>query len=206
MQPFYALAIHSLLTQPGEAIIDLESEYVAFEDAALLAKLKADFQPFPQVVLLLPSPDVEESARVLRQREMAEMDSVETMNAFFVDHPSNQALAKHTFYTNGKTPEQTSDEIIARLDLSEPQPIILIGPMGAGKSTLGLLLSRKLDGRRSTSRMPALLDYALTRPIISARMIAEELRITQRAAQDLVGELGLREATGRGRYRAWGIL
>lgn len=73
-------------------------------------------------------------------------------------------------------------------------------------TTARMLLSRKLDGRRSTSRMPALLDYALTRPIISAAMIAEELRITPRAAQDLVAELGLREATGRGRYRAWGIL
>ena len=49
-----------------------------------------------------------------------------------------------------------------------------------------------------------LLDYVLTRPIVSAGMIAEELRITPRAAQDLVAELGLREATGRGRYRAWG--
>ena len=45
-----------------------------------------------------------------------------------------------------------------------------------------------------------------TRPIASAGMIAAELKITPRAAQDLVGELGLREATGRGRYRAWGIL
>lgn len=68
------------------------------------------------------------------------------------------------------------------------------------------LLTRKLDGRRSTSRLPALLEYVLTRPIVSAGMIAEELKITPRAAQDLVGELGLREATGRGRYRAWGIL
>jgi hypothetical protein len=68
------------------------------------------------------------------------------------------------------------------------------------------LLARKLAGRRSTSRLPALLDYLLTRPIASAGMIAEELRITPRAAQDLVAELGLREATGRGRYRAWGIL
>jgi hypothetical protein len=72
-------------------------------------------------------------------------------------------------------------------------------------TTARMLLSRKLDGRRSTSRMPALLDYALTRPIISAGMIAEELRITPRAAQDLVAKLGLREATGRGRYRAWGV-
>ena len=68
------------------------------------------------------------------------------------------------------------------------------------------LLARKLAGRRSTSRMPALLDYILTRPIASAGMIAKELDITPRAAQDLVAKLGLREATGRGRYRAWGIL
>ena len=68
------------------------------------------------------------------------------------------------------------------------------------------LLARKLAGRRSTSKLPALLDYVLTRPIVSAGMIAKELGITPRAAQNLVAELGLREATGRGRYRAWGIL
>lgn len=72
--------------------------------------------------------------------------------------------------------------------------------------TARTLLARKLAGRRSTSRLPALLDYVLTRPIVSAGMIAEELRITPRAAHDLVAELGLREATGRERYRAWGIL
>ena len=68
------------------------------------------------------------------------------------------------------------------------------------------LLARKLAGRRATSRLPALVDYVMTRPIVSAGMIAEELLITPRAAQNLVAELGLREATGRGRYRAWGIL
>lgn len=72
--------------------------------------------------------------------------------------------------------------------------------------TARTLLARKLHGRRSTSRLPALLEYVLTRPIVSAGMIAEELKVTPRAAQDLVAELGLREATGRGSYRAWGIL
>ena len=55
------------------------------------------------------------------------------------------------------------------------------------------LLARKLAGRRATSKLPALLDYVLTRPIVSAGMIAEELGITARAAQNLVAELGLRE-------------
>lgn len=68
------------------------------------------------------------------------------------------------------------------------------------------LLLRKLTGRRSTSKLPALVDYVLTRPVVSAGMIAEELGITSRAALSLVIELGLREATGRGRYRAWGIV
>jgi hypothetical protein len=68
------------------------------------------------------------------------------------------------------------------------------------------LLERKLVGRRSTSRLPALIDYVMSRPIVSAGMIAAALGITPRAAQDLVADLGLREATGRGRYRAWGVI
>lgn len=72
--------------------------------------------------------------------------------------------------------------------------------------TTRTLLMRKLGGRRSTSRLPILVDYVLARPIASAGMIAQELGITPRAAQNLVAELGLRETTGRGRYRAWGFL
>jgi uncharacterized protein DUF1612/DNA binding protein with HTH domain len=67
-------------------------------------------------------------------------------------------------------------------------------------------LERKLTGRRSTSKLPALIDLILATPIASAGMIAGALQITPRAAQDMVTELGLRETTGRGRYRAWGIL
>ena len=68
------------------------------------------------------------------------------------------------------------------------------------------LLARKLERRRSTSSLPALVDYVMSRPLVSAGMIAAELGVSARAAQNLVAELGLREATGRGRYRAWGIL
>jgi len=46
----------------------------------------------------------------------------------------------------------------------------------------------------------------ISRPLVSAGIIAKELDITPRAAQNLVAELDLREATGRGRYRAWGVL
>lgn len=68
------------------------------------------------------------------------------------------------------------------------------------------VLMLKLEGRRSTSRLPALIDLVMSRPIVSARLVARELAISSRSAQDLVAELGLRETTGRGRYRAWGVL
>jgi DNA binding protein with HTH domain len=68
------------------------------------------------------------------------------------------------------------------------------------------VLERKLSGRRKHSKLPAMIGLVLARPLVSAGMIAAELGVTARAAQDLVGELGLREITGRGRYRAWAVL
>ena len=67
-------------------------------------------------------------------------------------------------------------------------------------------LERKLVGRRSNSKLPALVDLILATPIASTGLIAARLGVTPRAAQDMVAELGLREVTGRGRYRAWGVV
>jgi hypothetical protein len=68
----------------------------------------------------------------------------------------------------------------------------------------GLLL--KVRGRRGSSSLPRLIELVLARPLVSNTIIADELGVTPRAAQILVAELGLRELTGRERYRAWAIL
>ncbi|RVC56362.1 DUF1612 domain-containing protein, partial [Mesorhizobium sp. M2A.F.Ca.ET.046.02.1.1] len=67
-------------------------------------------------------------------------------------------------------------------------------------------MERRLRNRRKNSSLPALIELVLARPVVSAGLIASELKISQRAALGLVAELGIREVTGRGRYRAWGIL
>lgn len=67
-------------------------------------------------------------------------------------------------------------------------------------------LERRAVGRRSTSSLPATIDLLLSRPIVSAHMVAEAAKITPRGALNLVSKLGVREITGRGRYRAWGVL
>ena len=145
MLPFYLQAVTDMLAEPGEAIYDLDSEFVAYDNAGLLDHLQAQLTPFEHVVLLLPTPMLEESIKILRQREMANLESNNAVNDYFLEHPSNQTLAKKIVYTAGKTAEQTAEEVLAQLDLTGPQPIVLIGPMFTGKSTIGSLLSRKLN-------------------------------------------------------------
>lgn len=67
-------------------------------------------------------------------------------------------------------------------------------------------MERKLKDRRSTSSLPGMIDLVLSRPMVSAALVGKELKVSQRGALNLIAELGLREMTGRGRYRAWGIL
>ncbi len=67
-------------------------------------------------------------------------------------------------------------------------------------------MQRKLKGRRSNSRLPQLMELVLRSPLVSSQLVEKELQVTQQGALKLIGELNLREITGRGRFRAWGIL
>ena len=68
------------------------------------------------------------------------------------------------------------------------------------------MMDRKLEGRRTSSRLPELVELVVATPLVSAGMVAETLKVTPQAARRIVGELGLREMTGRGRFRAWGVV
>lgn len=67
-------------------------------------------------------------------------------------------------------------------------------------------MERRLRERRASSKLPDLVELVLSRPLVSTGMIQERLKVTKQGALNLVGELGLREMTGRGRFRAWGVI
>ncbi|WP_320188566.1 RHE_PE00001 family protein (plasmid) [Agrobacterium rosae] len=68
------------------------------------------------------------------------------------------------------------------------------------------MFERKLGRRRTSSKLPELVELVMTKPLVSAGMVAKTLDVTPQAARRIVLELGLREMTGRGRFRAWGVL
>ena len=83
------------------------------------------------------------------------------------------------------------------LDLSE---------RGGFKLLARQMMERKLVGRRTSSKLPELIELVMARPLVHAGTITKALGVTPQAALRLVGELGLREMTGRGRFRAWGVI
>lgn len=68
------------------------------------------------------------------------------------------------------------------------------------------MMDRKLEGRRTSSKLPELVELVMAKPLVSAVMVAKTLDVTPQAARRIVLELGLREMTGRGRFRAWGVI
>lgn len=112
-KPFEAYAVERILADHQHAVIDLGGGHSVQEDPTLFARVRAALAPVRNVALLLPSPDPEESVRILTERS-APPEGFD-WHRHFVTHPSNGALAKLVVYTAGQTPEQTCDAVYQRL-------------------------------------------------------------------------------------------
>lgn len=115
-----------LPASPG-CVIDLGGGHSVYWDDAELERARSILAPYRNVVLILPSPDLDESAAILRERtkEVEWLKRLREergfdMNERYLRHRSNFVLAKEVIYTKGKSPEETRDEILERLNPSRP--------------------------------------------------------------------------------------
>jgi hypothetical protein len=93
-------------------VIDFGAGHSVQEDEQRFARLQQLLAPYPNIVLLLPSPDLDESVAILADRTTLRVGDL-AATRYLVTHPAYAALATHTVYTEGRTPEQTSAEIAA---------------------------------------------------------------------------------------------
>lgn len=123
-KPFEAHAVERVLAGAPQAIVDFGAGHSVYEEASLLERAQRALMPFPNVVLLLPSPDPSESVTLLNarlaallEREVGTVDpTVLALNEHFVRHPSNRQLAKHVVFTQEKSPEDTCQEVLLLLE------------------------------------------------------------------------------------------
>lgn len=111
-KPFEAYAVERLLLEHENCVIDFGAGHSVYEDTSLFQKVQRVLVPYPNIVLLLPSSDLDESIRILNERNEYVSDGNPNINEHFVKHPSNYKLAKFTVYTKAKTPEETCDDIL----------------------------------------------------------------------------------------------
>lgn len=64
----------------------------------------------------------------------------------------------------------------------------------------------KLAGRQSSSHLPELVDLVFRKPLLCPDDFVRTRGHAAGGRAWLVEELNLREMTGRGRFRAWGVL
>jgi shikimate kinase len=125
-KPFDVHAVQRILQDCTSGVIDFGGGLSVYEDASLLAQVEKELSPYQNVILLLPSEDSQESLSILNSRmeekeykEYFQSEGISNrteLNKHFVEHHSNSKLAKHVFYTKGKSPEETCIEIIEMLD------------------------------------------------------------------------------------------
>lgn len=126
-KPFEVHGVERVLADyPENHVIAFGAGNSVYDDPELFERAKAALAPFPHVVLLMPTPEVDQSAVILRERISARMpqlspaslDYLTTLNMDFMSSPSNARLAKQTVYTDGQTPEETCDAILQIVSVS----------------------------------------------------------------------------------------
>ncbi|MEA2236306.1 MAG: hypothetical protein QOC81_1030 [Thermoanaerobaculia bacterium] len=135
-KPYFSMTdLKRFLEEFKGGVIDFGASHSVFEDRGSLWEAQHILKPFINVVLLLPTPDPHLNISILserirqryseRERTLHIIESYVDVNKRFVLSPSNATLAKHTVYTEGKTVEETGEEVIAKCGLTP------IGNIGA---------------------------------------------------------------------------
>jgi len=121
-KPFEAQIVARVLAD-HHGIIDFGASNSVYDGKDLFAQVENVLAPYPHVILLLPSPDMDESVEILKNRLIrmlteagkAFTDELFELNEYFVKHPSNHQLAKLVIYTKDKTPEEICAELVEKL-------------------------------------------------------------------------------------------
>jgi shikimate kinase len=122
-KPFEARMVEMVLAE-HRGVIDFGASNSVYDESDLLARVEKALAPYPYVILLLPSPDADESAEILKTRLIRMLteagkefsDELFELNGYFIRHPSNRQLAKQVIYTKDKTPEKICSEILKSME------------------------------------------------------------------------------------------
>ena len=113
---FFDEAVVQFLAEHNSGVLELGGGHPILPNEEKQSRVNRALEPFGKVILLLPTSDIQESLHILKSRQKAEYLNPDLNEEFLKDNRFLE-LAKFTFYTEGKSPDETCDDIISRLRL-----------------------------------------------------------------------------------------
>jgi hypothetical protein len=119
-QLFDAYALERVIADYPEAVIDVGAGVGIADSREQFARVQRALAPLKHVVLVLPSPDGDESRAALQARDAdPPADLNFDFRAHSLRHHGYYDLAKYTLYTQGKDPQQCCDELVRRVSICQ---------------------------------------------------------------------------------------
>ena len=104
------------------SIIDFGAGHSVYENPEMFEELKKTLDYFRNVVLILPSSNMAESINILNERrKFSIMSESDKENWRFLTFKGNEELATIIVYTNNKTPEDVSNEVLELISSKESE-------------------------------------------------------------------------------------
>lgn len=128
-QPYNIYVIERFLdehSEPNEpCVFDFGAGYLLYDDREFINRAQQILAPYPNTVLILPSPDREEALQIVLDQIRRDGrgsrysdEEINRINGCIIRYHSKHDLAKIVVYTKGKSPEETKDEICQRVKLA----------------------------------------------------------------------------------------
>lgn len=109
-KPFELYAVKRILEESKNSVIDFGGGQSVYYDAGQIEEFLKAVEREPFIFLLLPSPDVEESVKLLGKRTS---NNEKEINNIFIRSHSSRAAAKYIIYTKAKSVKEIAEEILS---------------------------------------------------------------------------------------------
>jgi len=115
--PSLAYAATQVVKDYSDSVIDFGAGHSHYEDELLYKGVKEALASCQNIILLLPTEDLDQSVSLLKERCLNQRKTDWVYDGYdfierWVKDDCNHDLATETVYTYGKTPEQTCEEIL----------------------------------------------------------------------------------------------
>ena len=113
---FYDEIVPQFLAAHKDGIFDFGGGHPIVPDPKKQERIKKALMPYKNIFLLMPTSDIKKSLHILRKRNKLAYNEEDLNTLYFINgNRTFWDIAKHVVYTEGKTPEETCDEVIEKL-------------------------------------------------------------------------------------------